>query len=115
DRARKYGGPNAIADSFSHLDRHFPPDHFDLIVCNGVIGWGLDDPAEVERTFEQCRLALTPGGVFVLGWNDVEGHRPVDVASSPALGRLRPFTLPTLSAARYDTVGKDGRAFVFNF
>jgi hypothetical protein len=37
-----------------HLDRHFPKAHFDLILCNGVYGWGLDDRASCERAFQRC-------------------------------------------------------------
>jgi hypothetical protein len=39
----KYGARQHIVDSAENLALHFKPNSLDIIVCNGVIGWGLDD------------------------------------------------------------------------
>lgn len=39
----KYGARQHIVDSAENIAQHFQPDSLDFIVCNGVIGWGLDD------------------------------------------------------------------------
>lgn len=41
-RAR-YGGPHHVVDDLANLGIYFMPNYFDLVVMNGVIGWGLND------------------------------------------------------------------------
>ncbi|HEY6824557.1 MAG TPA: hypothetical protein VI195_08955, partial [Steroidobacteraceae bacterium] len=40
-RARRFAGRQHIVDALENLPRHFDPDYFDLIICNGVYGFGL--------------------------------------------------------------------------
>ena len=42
-RCRRYGATRHVVDKPKNLDRHVAPGSFDLIVCNGVFGWGLDE------------------------------------------------------------------------
>ena len=48
-------------------DRHLPDAYFDLIVCNGVLGWGLDRRDDADAAFAACHAALRPGGTLVVG------------------------------------------------
>lgn len=111
-RRRRFGAAQHIVDSLEHLDRHFPKAHFDLILCNGVYGWGLDDPASCERAFQQCYDCLSDQGILMLGWNDVPEHRPFPLESIQSLARFARFegspfgtwryATPTLSRHTYD-------------
>lgn len=59
------------------LTRLVPPeDAFDAIVVNGVIGYGLDDPAAVDAALIACRDRLVKGGTLILGVNE---ERPTNV------------------------------------
>ena len=69
--ARKFAGRNHVIASLSEAPSHFPPGCFDLIVCNGVYGHGLDAAEDCERAFAVCYECLRIGGHLVLGWNDV--------------------------------------------
>lgn len=71
----RIAGPKHHTVSATHLADVFGPGTFDLVVCNGVIGWGLNDPADVERGLDACADVLRPGGWIVVGWNDMEGRR----------------------------------------
>jgi len=88
-RARHGAGTHFVAP-LGDLSRHAAPGAFDLIVCNGVIGWGLDEPREIERSLDACAVALAPAGVLLLGWDDVPEKLPMPIASIRALGSLRP-------------------------
>jgi methyltransferase family protein len=109
---RRFGTSQHIVDSLEHLDRHFPKAHFDLILCNGVFGWGLDDRASCEQAFQQCYECLRDEGVLMLGWNDVSEHRPFPPEAIQSLSRFARFensplgawryTMPTLSRHTYD-------------
>ena len=101
-RAR-HGARRHITDALSALGRHFAPGSLDLIVCNGVIGWGLDDPAEIARSLEACAATLSPGGVLLVGWDDVPEKRPLDVAAAVEATGLRPATPGGFAAARIET------------
>lgn len=73
---RHCGAPNHIVDGVQHVRRHFATGSLDVIFCNGVFGWGLNEPAAVRATFEAFSECLRPEGIVVLGWNDCEGYRP---------------------------------------
>src|SRR5882724_1053750 len=45
---RKYGAKQHVVDVLQQLLQHFLPGKFDLIVCNGVFGYGLDARADCE-------------------------------------------------------------------
>lgn len=101
DPAKKlYGSPLHITDSMANLARHFAPGSLDLVICNGVFGWGLDARADVEAAFAAVGSALKPGGLFLLGWNDVPEHRPLLLGSIEALKALRPQLIEPLGASQ---------------
>lgn len=83
-RLRRYGARRHIVDRLQNLLRNDVGGEFDLIVCNGVIGWGLDDARDIEDAMAACHLALRQGGCLLLGWNDVYPRnrvRPKDVTA----------------------------------
>ena len=98
---RKFGARRHIVAGLESLDAHFDGSHFDLIVCNGVFGWGLDERDDCERAFLACFRRLKVGGHFMLGWNDVPEHTPLPLASLGSLARFKPQPLPALGTARF--------------
>lgn len=65
---------------------------FDVILLNGVIGYGLDERSDVERALRGCAARLRPGGTLVIGVNE---QRPTNVDPSSlaaaSLFESRPF------------------------
>ncbi len=98
---RKFGARRHIVAGLQSLDAHFDESHFDLILCNGVFGWGLDERDDCERAFLACFTRLKPGGHFMHGWNDVPAHSPLPLASLRSLARFTPQPLPVLGTARF--------------
>ena len=86
-RAR-YGARRHIVAPLAELGAHQAPESLDLILCNGVIGWGLNDPREIEASIRACVEALAPGGLLLLGWDDVPEKMPVRIDEIQALRAL---------------------------
>lgn len=83
-RQRRYGSERHIVDRLQNLGSHVQPDYFDLVVCNGVLGWGLNAPEEAETALGACLAHLRPGGDLLLGWNNVAPRNrllPEDIAA----------------------------------
>ena len=112
DRAR-YGASRHIVDSLENLGRHFEPESLDAIICTGVFGWGLDDRAGTETAIAECFECLRPGGLFVIGWSDFEGRRPVPLTTLESLKRFTPATLPPFLSPVYQTFSHHRHQFEF--
>jgi SAM-dependent methyltransferase len=102
-RARKFGARRHVVAPLEKLDQHVPPRYFDLIICNGVYGYGLDTREQCERAFDQCYRALSPGGQLVLGWDDIPQRRPTPLAEIESLRRFTRREFPPFGTWRYVT------------
>ncbi len=109
----RYGAQRHFVDSLVDVRAHFEPASLDVVICNGVFGWGLDSPDEIESAVSGCYECLRPGGIFIVGWNDLEPWRPVAFDSIEAFRRFAPFTLPPFPGPVYPTLGEMGH--VYNF
>jgi SAM-dependent methyltransferase len=116
----RHGARRHITDSMENLEAHFGPGTLDAIVCNGVVGWGLDDRAAIERAFAASYRCLRSGGLLIVGWNDtprrggrVAGGPDTFVDSCRALERFDRFTFPGIESWRYRT--KTWNRHVFDF
>jgi SAM-dependent methyltransferase len=82
-RAEHAGARHAVGD-VRELAGHFPENEpFDLVLMNGVIGYGLDAPKAVDEGLRAVASRLRPGGTLVLGVNE-EKPTHVDPASVAA-------------------------------
>ena len=76
----------------------FPAEHFDVVLCNGVFGFGVDTPAAQTRAWEAMAAVLKPGGLLLLGWNT---DRIDDPLSPNLAGRwFEPCRFPELESRR---------------
>jgi SAM-dependent methyltransferase len=104
DPARaRYGAAQHIVDALQNLRRHFENESLDLILCNGVFGWGLDSKPDVERAFAACHECLRPGGVLIIGWDDVDERRPFPLTDCKSLQAFEPLLFSPLESSEYVT------------
>lgn len=103
ERAARFGGTHHILDRVERLDQHFCEARFDLILLNGVYGFGLNTPNACERAFEHCHSRLAEHGQLVFGWNDIPARTPVALESIQSLRLFQPETFPPLGVWRYRT------------
>ena len=68
--SRLFGVENHRVGQIENLGDFFAPEYFDLIVMNGVIGWGLNDESLINQGLEVCFERLKPGGELLLGVNE---------------------------------------------
>lgn len=109
----RYGARRHVVGRIEELDQHVGPASLDLIVCNGVVGWGLDAPASVNAAFLACHRALRPGGILLVGWNDTSRRNGRVLMLAPALLRFAPFVCPPLGAAQVETESVSRHVFSF--
>lgn len=81
-RQRRYGGPEHLTGSMEGMANRLAPSSLDLIVCNGVFGYGLDTPEQVALAMRAAYSCLRPGGELLFGWNDIPAHAPFDPAEA---------------------------------
>ncbi len=90
---RRFGSTRHIIDTLQNLGSHVAPEYFDLIVCNGVLGWGLNTATDAETALAACFTHLRPGGHLLLGWNNVVPRNRVVPHDIPAVRRFRSVRL----------------------
>lgn len=78
-----------------------PEGSLDLVVCNGVFGWGLNEIAEAETSVGAAFNALRPGGHMIIGWNDLTRHRPFAPSDIASLQKFEPYVFPPLDAHQH--------------
>lgn len=110
---RKFAGKQHVVASLEQIDKFFPSDRFDLIVCNGVYGWGLNDRENIENAFGQCWSRLKPGGCFILGWDNIPARTPVPLDQLSSLRVFDHLEFPPLSGWRYETATPYRHTFDF--
>ena len=87
-RRRRYGSKRHIVDTLQNLGNHAAPEYFDLIVCNGVLGWGLNTAADADAALAACFTHLRGGGHLLLGWNNIAPRNRVLPEDIPAFRRF---------------------------
>ncbi|KOP25069.1 hypothetical protein AMR41_16755 [Hapalosiphon sp. MRB220] len=116
---KKYGSKRHIVDSFLNLNNYFTNDYFDVIVYNGVFGWGINSREDTETSFQQCFQCLRPGGILVFGWNDIPEAKPFSVIEEcQSLQQFQPYIFSPLSTVQYlvpDQSDEQKFGHVFNF
>jgi hypothetical protein len=92
----RYGSTHHIIDVVQNIQKHLPEGfQFDAIVMNGVIGYGLNDHAEAEKTLQICKKLLRQEGLLIVGINP-EQTGQVIYQQLPALKYFHRTTLPSL-------------------
>jgi hypothetical protein len=99
---RRFGAKRHVVGRLEQLHEYFPAARFDLIVCNGVYGWGLDRLEDCESALNACRTCLADQGHMVFGWNDIPERDPAPLTSIAAFARFSEYALPGLGS-RYLT------------
>jgi Methyltransferase domain len=102
---RRYGAKRRhVIGRLEELATHFAERSFDLIICNGVYGWGLNTAEQCEAAFAQCHICLSSGGHLLIGWDDVPTkRRSVRLADVASLARFEKFRFPALGTWQYVT------------
>jgi hypothetical protein len=110
---RRFGAKQHIVGRLEELGRYFPRGFFDLIILNGVYGWGLNSAVDCDAAISQCHLCLTVAGELLIGWNDVPGRDPAPLSEVRSLWRFTQRSFPALGSWRYLTDTPNRHTFYF--
>jgi hypothetical protein len=110
---RKYGSERHIIDSITNMRRHVARDYFDLIIMNGVIGFGLNRVREIEQAVEACYETLARQGVLLVGWNDTTRRTPIDLRAIRSLSKFHEYYFEPLQACHFRADGPYRHTFSF--
>ncbi|AMG46070.1 class I SAM-dependent methyltransferase [Achromobacter ruhlandii] len=96
-----YGRPgrHRVGDALA-MAAHYGPDAFDVVVANGLLGFGIDGESGLRRLLAQCHEVLKPGGVLVLGYNDLRERTPFPVVVDGGLEEFVP-AIDGVTASRH--------------
>lgn len=111
-----YGQPGRhVVGCATELARHYPPESFDAVVANGLIGYGLNREADFDRMMQACREVLVPGGVLVLGYNDRPDRLPFRAEQAAGYRLFEEFTpaIEGVRRAHHSIEDKSRHKFVF--
>lgn len=99
----EFGASRHVVGDVANLKNYFKDSYFDLIVMNGVFGWGLNDPRAIEKTFSAIYDIMKPGGIFIFGFNDFP-DKPMKINAIKALKRFKPFVFKPLDAESFKCI-----------
>lgn len=85
-------------DSVENVGRYFRPSSLDLILINGVFGYGVNRRNQAEQTIVSCYDLLVSRGTLMLGWNDYPARKPFDPVGLAGLSRFHRVEFPGLHA-----------------
>jgi SAM-dependent methyltransferase len=109
----RYGAPRHIVDTIGNLEAHVLAESHDAVILNGVIGHGLDTADDIDQAVQQCVRCLRPGGLFIVGWNDMPPWRTVPFEEIEGFRAFAPLTLPPFPGPTYQTLGPMRHVFDF--
>jgi len=109
----RYGSARHLVDGMENLRRHFGVEILDLVLCNRVAGWGVNSHGQLEQAFGGCFESLRPGGVLMIGWNDLPHARPDPFVELTSLARFEPYVFPPLNTHELRTRSVSRHVFTF--
>ena len=112
-KQRRYGASNHIVDYLENLHQHIDEEYFDLIICNGVLGFGLDQKDLAERAFDSCFRCLRNEGLLIIGLDDSPGFLSFKIDGLQSLHKFSKYEFPPFSTSNYSLKPKFD--YVFNF
>jgi hypothetical protein len=110
---RKYGSERHIVDSITSVGRYVAKNYFDVIIMNGVIGFGLNRVGDIEQAVDACYEVLAIQGILLVGWNDTPRRTPIDIREIRTLSKFREYYFKPLQACHYRTEGSYRHTFSF--
>ncbi len=97
----QYGAAQHIVDVIGNIDRYVEPGSLDLIVINGIVGWGINTLDDANATMAACYRSLRKGGHLLIGWNDIPAYRPFLLDEIPSLGQFQRLEFEPLGRNEY--------------
>ena len=97
----QYGSPDGhIIGDVRNLERYFGPHSVDVLLMNGVFGYGVDLQQDQEQVIEAASVVLRSGGWLLVGWDRAPDGRPLAVSRRSEYAPLQdPLKLAVVESA----------------
>lgn len=94
--AAQFGARNRhVTASILDVHQYFDSSFFDIVMLNGVFGWGINSREDQDKALQCIREVLRPGGVLLLGWDtDRSEDTFVALAAAHGFSYRNPMGLP---------------------
>ena len=101
--------------SVCELEMHYGPGQFDVVLFNGLIGYGLDSAPDVEQALSSAYEVLADGGLLIIGWNNTPDHLRFVLGDLPSYRRYVGFTPYALglTSHRHEIANSNRHTFDF--
>lgn len=88
-------GHHIVCD-VAKIDQVCLAESFDAVLLNGVIGTGVDEESEMNRTITAIARILRPNGILLIGWDSLKKHPdPTEIEAVTTYFRRKPvLSLP---------------------
>lgn len=64
-----WGAREHVTCPVQEIHTRFPADSIDVVILNGVFGFGVDSESDMNRAVSSIHRVLTPAGALLIGWN----------------------------------------------
>ncbi len=91
--ASAHGAPDGhFVGNICDIEKLAGGQSFDVIMFNGVLGWGLNTASEALMAVKAMKNVVAPGGLLFVGWNP-------GLTDGSEIAILRPLLVPTSAGA----------------
>ncbi|WLW64082.1 methyltransferase domain-containing protein [Achromobacter aegrifaciens] len=91
-RNAAYGPPGRhVVGSATELSSYYPPNSFDVVFANGLIGFGLDTEEAFNQLMFESHRVLASDGMLVLGYNDKPNRLSFKVEQAAGFEAFKTF------------------------
>lgn len=115
-RNAAYGQPNRhVVGSATELSSDHPPNSFDVVIANGLIGFGLDTEEAFNQLMFECHRVLASNGMLVLGYNDKPDRLKFNVEQARGYQAFQTFEpgIAGMTGARHVVADRFQHCYVF--
>jgi SAM-dependent methyltransferase len=115
-RNAAYGPPGRhVVGSATELSSYYPPNSFDVIFANGLIGFGLDTEEAFNQLMFECHRVLASDGMLVLGYNDKPDRLSFKVEQAAGFEAFKTFEpgITGMTGARHIVADGFRHCYVF--
>jgi len=91
-KKRRYGHKNHhTTGSVTQLSLFHQRDKFDVVICNGLIGYGVNDLKTFDDMLRECNLTLKKDGLFFVGFNNTPKFLSFDIEKATNWRQYKTF------------------------
>lgn len=90
DSQKKYFGQKGThtIGSVCELEKYYDLNQFEVVLYNGLIGYGLNTAVDVDKAIDEAYQVLSNRGILIIGWNNTNNHLNFKLEDLPSYNRF---------------------------